>query len=468
MNRNSVKFVVNIILFLFSVKILLILLLTLFQTPEENLDGIERIICSSGNESCVYFFADKIVVYSNSSVKNEISLSIEESDLIAQYHPIFVNSNLFFIQHFGGRVYMLEDQKLNRIDNSYTHRSQLLSSLFTYNNEIYRFGGYGFFDARNFLTKYNFNSNEWDVLAVNKGELPPGLFDTKAYLLNNELYILGGKKINPFDRNIFENSKAVWKFNLDNNIWTYLGEFEFFENLLYKKNDFVFDNKFFFLEHQRLYSFDPINSVIEEIQSLPIQGKIDGRFPIIIIGDEVNYFTRTSNEKSMLLKKTEPVSSLRYVVEEIESLDRQPKSQKYLFLLLLLILCVGWVLVSRHKKAERNIESKSWDEDDWIYLMENELVYNNSRVKISDKEKALINLLLSKNVIETNEVLEIFHEEEVTYSQKLRMKNELIFQLNTKFKVLSNTNLTMVDKIQSSKDKRILTYTLNIRNIRLG
>ncbi len=448
-------------------KILLILLLTLFQSPEENLDGIERIICSSGNESCAYFFADKIVVYSNSSVENEISLSAEEFDLIAQYHPIFVNSNLFFIQHFGGRVYMLEDQKLIRIDNSYTHRSQLLSSLFTYNNEVYRFGGYGFFDARNFFTKYNFTSNEWDALVVNKGNLPPGLFDSKAYLLNNELFILGGKKINPFDRRIFENSKAVWKFNFDDKIWTYLGEFEFFENLLYNKNDFVFDNKFFFLEQQQLYSFNPTNSVIEEIQSLPIQDKIDSRFPIIISGDEVNYFIRTSNEKSMLMRYTEPVSSLRYVAEEIERLDGHSKTHKFLFLLVLFVFGVDLILTSRKKRTELKIESKSWDENDWIYLKEDELVYNNSRVAISDKEKALINLLLSKKVIETNKVLEVFLEEEVTYSQKLRMKNELVFQLNTKFKVLSNTNLTMVDKIQSSKDKRILTYTLNIRNIRI-
>jgi hypothetical protein len=42
------------------------------------------------------------------------------------------------------------------------------------------------------------------------------------------------------------------------------------------------------------------------------------------------------------------------------------------------------------------------------------------------------------------------------------MKNELIFRLNTKFQVLCNTDVILIRQIQSPKDKRILTYTLNV------
>ena len=199
---------------------LLLFVLALIQTQQSPIDLVEHIICSYTNEDCAYFYSNRISIYHKDSLIKEVYLDKKEFDLIKQYNSLFVESKLYFVEHYGGKVYVLHDEVLKRIDNSYTHRSQLLSSTFTYEGGIYRFGGYGFFDARNFITKYNFNSNEWDVVPVKGDDLPTGLFDSKAYLLDNELYILGGKKINEFDRNIFENSNVIWKFNLDDKKWT--------------------------------------------------------------------------------------------------------------------------------------------------------------------------------------------------------------------------------------------------------
>jgi len=446
-------------------KTLLLLVLALFQTQEKPLNDVERITCSTGNMNCAYFYSNRISIYQKDTLVKEFYLDEKEVDLIRQYHPVFVESKLYFIEHFGGKVYVVQGEVLKRIDNSYTHRSQLLSSIFTYEGGIYRFGGYGFFDARNFITKYNFNANEWDVVQVKGDDLPPGLFDSKTYLLNNELYVLGGKMINEFNRNIFENSNAIWKFNLDDKKWTYIGEFEFFESLLSKKNDFIFQNNLFFLEDQKLYFFDPLRSVIEETQKLPIQDKIDPRFPIIIAEGKIHYLTRTSNEKSLLINNTESVFLLEQVVKEIERIHKKSEIHKYL---LLLVLLIGATITftSRYKKKASTNKTKSWSKNDQIVTTENELIYQKLRVKISHQEKKLINLLLSEKMVQTDRLLEIFIEEEVTHTQKLRMKNELIFRLNTKFQVLCNTDVILIRQIQSPKDKRILIYSLNIKNIK--
>lgn len=447
-------------------KTLLLLVLALFQTQEKPLNDVERISCSTGNMNCAYFYSNRISIYQKDTLVKEIYLDEKEVDLIRQYHPVFVESKLYFIQHFGGKIYVIQGEVLKRIDNSYTHRSQLLSSIFTYEGGIYRFGGYGFFDARNFITKYNFNSNEWDVVPVKGDDLPTGLFDSKTYLLNNELYVLGGKMINEYDRNIFENSNAIWKFNLVEKKWTYIGEFEFFENLLSKKNDFIFQNNFFFLEGQKLYFFDPLRSVIEEIQKLPIQDKIDPRFPITIEDGEIHYFTRTSNEKSLLINNIESVFLLKQVVKGIERIDKKSEIDKYL-LLLVLLFGATITFTSRYKKKKAlNNKTKSWSKNDQIVTTENELIYEKLRVKISLQERKLINLLLSEKMVHTDRLLEIFIEEEVTHTQKLRMKNELIFRLNTKFQVLCNTDSTMIKQVKSPKDKRILIYSFNIKNIK--
>lgn len=447
-------------------KTLLLLVLALFQTQEKPLNDVERITCSTGNMNCAYFYSNRISIYQKDTLVKEFYLDEKEVDLIRQYHPVFVESKLYFIEHFGGKVYVVQGEVLKRIDNSYTHRSQLLSSIFTYEGGIYRFGGYGFFDARNFITKYNFNSNEWDVIPVKGDDLPTGLFDSKTYLLNNELYVLGGKMINEFDRNIFENSNAIWKFNLESKKWSYLGEFNFIQNLLHKNNDFIFENRLFFLDGQKVYSFDPLSSVISEIQKLPLQDKIDSRLPIIIIENQIQYFTRSSNEKSLVIKNNAPTSSLKQVINKIEKVKQQPRISKYNTLLFLLSITSCFVIIIFFKRRRVEKEQPSWNKNDLIYLTDRDLIYKNSKVHISNQEKSLIHLLLSQSFVQTDELLEIFSEVEVTHSQKLRMKNELIFRLNIKFQVLCNTRSAMIKQVQSPKDKRILIYSLNTKNIK--
>ena len=447
-------------------KALLLFVLTLIQTQQESTDLVKQITCSNTNEYCAYFYSNRFSIYHKDSLTREVYLDDQESELIKQYRPIFVESKLYFIEHFGGKVLVLNGGILKRIDNSFTHRSQLLSSIFTYKGGIYRFGGYGFFDARNFITKYNFNSNEWDVIQIKGDDLPPGLFDSKSYLLKNELYILGGKKVDNFDRNTFENSNAIWKFNLESEKWSYLGEFNFIENLLHKNNDFIFENKLFFLEGQKVYSFDPLSSVINEIQNLPLQDKIDSRFPIVIIENQIQYFTRSNNEKSLLIKNNVPASSLKQVINKIEKVNQQSRISRYTFPLFLLTFVACFAIIIFSKKRRVYKKQPSWNENDLIYLTDRDLIYKDSKVHISDQEKSLIHLLLSQSLIQTDELLEIFSEVEVTHSQKLRMKNELIFRLNIKFQILCNTRSTMIKQIQSPKDKRILIYSLNIKNIK--
>ena len=63
-----------------------------------------------------------------------------------------INNKLFITQNLGGIVYEVRGNELVRIDHSFEHKMQINSQHFVHDNRIFRFGGYGFWSARNFFT----------------------------------------------------------------------------------------------------------------------------------------------------------------------------------------------------------------------------------------------------------------------------------------------------------------------------
>ena len=96
---------------------------------------------------------------------------------------------------------------------------QIESSVFTYKNEIYKYGGYGFWSNRNFITKFNFETNQWDFVPhLNSKELPSGSHKSIVKMIEDDLYVYGGLKVNEFNPNIIEDNNEIWKFNFINKV----------------------------------------------------------------------------------------------------------------------------------------------------------------------------------------------------------------------------------------------------------
>ena len=52
---------------------------------------------------------------------------------------------------------------------------------------------------------------------------------------------------------------------------------------------------------------------------------------------------------------------------------------------------------------------------------------------------------------------------EITYSQKLRLKDKIISDLNTKIKILLESEINPIKKQKDSKDSRIRVYKLFVQ-----
>ena len=85
------------------------------------------------------------------------------------FKKLTVNKKEYFMKKTGGLMYQKLNDSIVRIDNSYDNKLHHQSLDFIHKDEIYRFGGYGYFHFHNLLVKYNFDINEWLIRCCRHG-----------------------------------------------------------------------------------------------------------------------------------------------------------------------------------------------------------------------------------------------------------------------------------------------------------
>lgn len=135
-----------------------------------------------------------------------------------------INRTLF-VGSSCGPVHQFEYNNFNRIDNSFPHRNQYGAGPFLYNNTPHLFGGYGLFTFKNLITKFNFNTGEWEEVKVNSEVMPEPRREF-LYQQNDSLfYVINGLKKdleNP-SKNIRIDDNRLWKLNLNTMMWKKAG-----------------------------------------------------------------------------------------------------------------------------------------------------------------------------------------------------------------------------------------------------
>ena len=87
----------------------------------------------------------------------------------------------------GGQVYKKKGREgYYRIDKSFDHRIQSESTIIFKNDTIFKFGGYGFWSMRNFITYFNFDQSEWFALEYSDNNLSDGYSNTLFNFKKND------------------------------------------------------------------------------------------------------------------------------------------------------------------------------------------------------------------------------------------------------------------------------------------
>mgnify|MGYP001582072768 CR=1 FL=1 len=372
---------------------------------------------------------------------------------IANYYIIKIRDTFYFVQNTGGLVLELKDNALERIDNSFNHKMQINSSIFIYNNEIYRYGGYGYFSTRDFLVKFDFDTLEWESIKINDALIPSGRFGNFYDVYEDNLIVIGGTTVNKLDKEKRIILNDIWKFSFKEMKWTYLfndpeissvdfNTLKFNNNILYRDSQQI---KVLNLDSYELKSFDINNSYL----------KINTNFKTHFHNNNFHFVVDRNNGNRVLITRTEKELLGRIKTKKYLATNNYLTLENILVTGLLVFITLVILVLRRYLNS--------------IFLYPEKIKYRNKNVFISNDEHLVLKgFIENQNTLENNILQGLLNKDQYHNSHNIRRKNNLVNSLNSKLKILFNeNNFNFIEIHKSEFDKRYKRYLLSVRELKI-
>ena len=360
------------------------------------------------------------------------------------FKKLTVNKKEYFMKKTGGLMYQKLNDSIVRIDNSYDNKLHHQSLDFIHKDEIYRFGGYGYFHFHNLLVKYNFDINEWENIRIEGSEDIDGfsfLENGIQFLKEDKLIFFGIQTINGIFYNkgyeIDLNEKKVSdQLNLNQKL--ILPD----QSILYKENTLIL----FYKNDSKIIFYDIKNDLLK-IKKLneTISNSIQINYKFEIIDDKIRFIRKNVDGNLVNMDL-----DIEFLINESKSLNEKfferTSSPSYFWLLLLFIFPI--IYFKYFSKKEE-------------FIIKNESLIYGSKVIISDEKQVQIIRMLSKKSPRNNyELNDIYTNEGVNPIHVNRVKNNNIIDINSKVKFQTGIG-DFIRKEKSEIDKRMIVFHLN-------
>ena len=383
-----------------------------------------------------FFVSDEIL--------NDLKPNIEEVRFSKRF-KIFTKEfdNIKIVSIGGGHVYKVDNDTLKREDFSFNHKMSFGSAVFVKNDTIYKFGGYGFWSSRNFFTYFDNSSKEWEFHASNSLSLPPPIHNFNYRLFDEEFIITNGysPNVNTGIKNHIVSD--IWKYNFTDRKWDNLGVSNLpkYDNIIEIDKDVFYARK---LKNMDFIFVDYLNNIFYDVEtantSIPING-----LNSIIKGD-----TLYAYKEGNFLKK--PYRELIYTSKRIGSTEKRIylRSIELInglglssFTLVALLISIILFLKYRQNQKPR--------------ITQLGLRFKGTSYDMIESEKKIIEAIISKEEVMSQEVYDLVENDNLSYPQNNKIKNDTIKKINYKLeKVLGIKEFIKSKKLP--EDARVLVY----------
>jgi hypothetical protein len=367
------------------------------------------------------------------------------------YELIVKNKEYYFINNASGLVYKVQDDNLRRVDNSLDNRLLKDSYIFQHNDTIFRYGGYGFWSQRNFIIYYDESNREWEIYKTNNNSYSPAGSYKGVYFKNkNDVYFIGGQKVDEKNKLESIDNQDVVKFNFKTKSFEYLGKLNFnFDvySLIVKDDEgFVINNG------SQIAYIKPIENKVLFYDKTPLQlnlkyyqEKVTNNY----FFDE-SYFLevfRNQNFETNLFKisksdffKNNKEESMLYDSRIEDSINVST-----LFLIIMFIILILYAF-DRYRF-------------NMILLSPDGIIYKRVLNRLNDKEIDVIIKLINNEAIATKSILNIVENPNLSYPHNIKIKDQFLRELNLKLSTIFNTNYDPIIVKKSKTDARIKEYS---------
>ena len=391
---------------------------------------------------------------------NTFKREIEKIDELnhANFFTKLIKNELYIISNGAGPVFKLDQNGFIRIDNSSPHKNQFGGARFVYNDKIHIYGGYGFWSFKNFITFFDENIKQWDLFYNNSEYLPPGRWKPIYNLLDDKLYVLGGRSGSAGTINRDESFSDIFYFDLINKEFVNLGsinkklktKYSLFSLPKLDKNIFLIDN-----DNLTRINFNSLTAT-NYFQRNFFLG-IDNKFPTYIKDQKLFFISNINGTKYLNFFDLKSIEN-NFENETFSLLaeDKQISLEKYM-LFGILIFFASWVILKIFSFKDF-IKGLILYDDTNIY-------YNNQSAPITTKEQELISHLSENIFITAPDVNLIISDQKFAKSHFTSLRGKLVKSLNEKLHILTN-NKNCIIETKHPKDNRIKVYKADSSTIK--
>ena len=366
------------------------------------------------------------------------------------YELIVKKKEYFFINDASGLVYKVQDNDLRRVDNSLDNRLLKDSYIFQHNDTIFRYGGYGFWSQRDFIIYYDENIREWEIYNTNNNSYSPAGSYKGVYFKNkNDVYFIGGQKVDEKNKLESIDNQDVVKFNFKTKSFEYLGKLNFnFDvySLIVKDDEgFVINNG------SQIAYIKPIENKVLFYDKTPLQLNLKNYQEKVTNNyffDESYFLEVFSNQNfETSFFKISKSDFFNNNIEEFMLYDRSIEDSINLSTLFLIIIFITLILIT-YDRYRFNM----------ILLSADGIIYKRVLNKLNKKEIDVIVKLINNEVIATKSILKIVENPNLSYPHNIKIKDQFLRELNLKLSTIFNTSYDPIIVKKSKTDARIKEY----------
>jgi hypothetical protein len=425
------------------------------------------------------------------------------------YGVVKNDSGLFIFPQGTGRVYryQTESMRWKRVDSTYFKGYNFNSLHFGIGNEIYSFGGYGFWQINGMLRQYNPISGEWNIIKTNR-YIPWML---KHYGLSNFYFLdtLSGKLVvNGLGTNGLQTLKDqtdpeigtdIYALDLKNGDWQKLGHFrdtalEMIGLLPWGILDVhgnVTD-----ISNNRTYKLG--EQLISKLQAITYRSNASAEVQISFCNDSTLFITRNDQDyDSLIITRADLIDLGIPVYEPIETgiFEKWSGLKEYGSLFLLLVS--GFVLgLFINWKKDGKAKGLSLDSPEYLPKIENHepvipqnqavadipektptdekaVTFRSSRILdlLEEKERSLLEFIYyysaEERLTTIEEINKVIGVANRSMEVQKRMRSDLMGSINQKMGLITKDKKPVIDKQRSEFDKRSFEYFIRTEHMEL-
>ena len=364
----------------------------------------------------------------------------------------------YFVLNGGGPVLKFDNKSLIRVDNSVEQRNQFGGALFLHENKIFMYGGYGFWTYKDYLTYFDFSSNQWERHKFDPKNkfIPDGRWKPVFHKTKDTLYVLGGKS--SFSGNTLIDTGLKDVFIVD-----------FISNTIIPANKqinpslslFSSSNNGFELDGQKAYlTVDGITLFnFKKNQSTVYYSYINGEFvfknkklntpllsfldSIVFIKEGQNFKTLSFVSKETILKSSKKTTDI-FITEKAKIPYKRIIAISSAFFIVIFL----FNLFSYKDYLNKFILHDEF----WLY-------FASKKIMINEDQSKIIKILESRGQFSSTELNNVLSKKRTYAKSHLTfLRQSFIEELNSVYKELTGDKEDLINSKKNPEDKRQIIY----------